>query len=166
MTFWRNSKAFALILACALPLGSCNAQAPSAPNLPGEAQYLPAKPLILHTANGNLMFQAEIALTPEQHQRGLMYRKQLLPNTGMLFVFPTVDQVSFWMENTLIPLDMLFIDADGKIVTVHENAIPLDRTAIPSGKPVKAVLEISGGESAKQGIHVGDTIDPALLKTE
>lgn len=159
MNSWQNYKA--LIAAAALlllPLTACSAD--------DEAQHLAVEPLIVHTAKGNVMFQVEVARSPEELERGLMYRKELPANKGMLFIFGEQRDAAFWMENTLIPLDMLFIKEDGKIVTIHSMAQPLDRTPIPSGEPVKAVLEIFGGESAKQGIKAGDTIDPSLLKTE
>lgn len=157
MRFWRNCKFVLAVLCMMAPLMACSQ----------EPQALPSMPLVIHTKqNGALMFDIEIARTPEQLERGLMYRKELPSNKGMLFVFTEEREASFWMENTLVPLDMLFIKADGTIAHIHEMAKPLDRTPIPSVEKVKAVLEILGGESAKQGIKIGDTIDPALLKTE
>ena len=157
MRFWQSFKFVFAVLAVCMPLSACQAQ---------EAQHLPNVPLVIHTSQGALMFRAEIARTPEEKQRGLMFRKELASDQSMLFIFEEVRDVSFWMENTLIPLDMLFIDEKGVVTHIHEMAQPLDRTPIPSMSPIKAVLEIYGGESAKQGIKVGDTIDPDLLKTE
>ena len=77
---------------------------------------------------------------------------------GRLFVYPQPHPVSFWMHNTLIPLDMLFAAPDGTILTVHENAIPLDDTSIPGGPGVQYVLEINGGLAARLGIRVGDVM--------
>ncbi len=158
MIFCRKFKnALAAVILCLLPLATACAE---------EVQALAAKPLMIHTANGVIMFQTEMAFSPQDQARGLMYRKELATNKAMLFVFDEIREASFWMENTLVPLDMLFIDETGKIVHVHKMAKPLDRSPIPSGQPVKAVLEILGGEADKQGIKVGDTIDPALFKSE
>lgn len=157
MSFWPNYKTLCLILCLfVMPLAACNA----------AEEKMPVSPLIIHADKTNLMFQVEIAKTPEQLEHGLMYRKELAAHKGMLFIFPEVRSATFWMENTLIPLDMIFIKEDGTIAHIHPMAQPLDRTPIPSEYPVKAVLEIPGGESAKQGIKVGQSIDPALLKME
>ena len=109
--------------------------------------------------------KVEIATTPGDQEYGLMNRKSLPANTGMLFVFPTADEVSFWMKDTLIPLDMLFIAADGHVGHIHADARPQDLTSIPSGGPVKAVLEIAGGEAAKLGIREGDIVRDRTFKT-
>lgn len=104
------------------------------------------------------VFSIEIADTPAATSRGLMFRRELAPDAGMLFDFVNERPVSFWMRNTLIPLDMVFIRANGEIVRVHENAIPHDETPIPSGEPVRFVLEIPGGRAAELGIGAGDTL--------
>lgn len=108
------------------------------------------------TPSGAKTFAVEVALTEAQQTQGLMYRKELAADRGMLFVFGTDVDHAFWMKNTLIPLDMLFIAADGKIVGIHPNATPLSTTPISVGQLSRYVLEIAGGEAAKQGIHVGD----------
>lgn len=105
------------------------------------------------------VFNVEVVDTDETRARGLMFRQSLDPDAGMLFDFVDERPVSFWMQNTLIALDMLFVKADGEIVRIHENAIPLDTTAIPSGEPVRFVLEIPGGRSAELGLAVGDRLD-------
>ena len=88
-----------------------------------------------------------------------MFRKSLAPNAGMLFLYPDEQPVAFWMKNTLIPLDMLFLKADGSIVQIAHNAVPLDETPIPSNQPVQAVLEVNGGVAAALGIKEGDRVD-------
>jgi len=103
-------------------------------------------------------FEIELVDTPESRAQGLMFREELAPNAGMLFDFFEERPVAFWMQNTLIPLDMLFIRADGTIARVHANAVPLDTTSIPSGEPVRFVLEIAGGRAAELGIEAGDVM--------
>ena len=108
-------------------------------------------------------FEVELALNNEDRATGLMYRRQMDDFAGMLFVFPDVKEAAFWMKNTLIPLDMIFIDESGIIRNIHSNAIPGDLTRIEAGQPVKAVLEINGGMAQKAGISVGNTILPKDL---
>ncbi len=108
-------------------------------------------------------FEVELALNNEDRATGLMYRRQMDDFSGMLFVFPDVKEAAFWMKNTLIPLDMIFIDENGIIRNIHSNAIPGDLTRIEAGQPVKAVLEINGGMAQKAGISVGNTILPKDL---
>jgi uncharacterized membrane protein (UPF0127 family) len=128
------------------------------------ARAAPVESLEIASRNGVHVFQVEIVKTEEGRERGLMYRKTLPEGTGMLFDFKTAQQVSFWMRNTLVPLDMLFIRADGSIATIHANAKPLDETPIPSQAPVRYVLEIIGGSASSMGIAVGDkvTLPPSV----
>ncbi len=114
---------------------------------------------VLHTATGDYVFTVEIADTPEETSRGLMFRQELAPDAGMLFDFEQEKPVAFWMQNTFIPLDMVFIGADGTVKTIHVNARPLDTTSIPSGEPVRFVLEIPGGRSEEIGLAVGDKLE-------
>lgn len=100
----------------------------------------------------------ELALTKKQQAQGLMHRESLDSDKGMIFFFPKESIRSFWMKNTLIPLDMIFIDKTGKIVHIHSNARPLDETHITTPKPALAVLEINGGQSDKWNIKAGDKI--------
>lgn len=93
----------------------------------------------------SVRFTIEVVDTPEGRSQGLMNRVSMPRFSGMLFVYPREMPVAFWMRNTLIPLDMLFIDQNGVVKTIHENAIPLDETSIPSDADVKFVLEINGG---------------------
>jgi uncharacterized protein len=102
---------------------------------------------------------------PAEMARGLMWVTEMDARQGMLFVYPREVETSFWMKNTLIPLDMIFIDGDGEIVKIHENAIPGDLTSIPSGGPVRFVLELNGGRSDEIGIEVGDQVINAWIGT-
>jgi uncharacterized protein len=115
-------------------------------------------PLVIVSSGRDIKFEVELALNEAERTRGLMFRKQLGPYEGMLFDFFTEMPVSFWMKNTLIPLDMIFIAADGTVRHVHANAVPLSTDAIPSGGPVRAVLEINGGSAALLGIKPGDKV--------
>src|SRR5437667_4272540 len=97
----------------------------------------------------------EVAATPAERERGLMYRRSLAEGLGMLFVFDADGNQSFWMKNTLIPLDLLFIARDGTVVGIHANATPLSTANIAVGKPSRYVLEVPGGWAARHGISAG-----------
>ena len=114
--------------------------------------------LTLRTASGDHAFHVEVVDTPESRAKGLMFVKDLADDAGMLFDFKEERPVSFWMQNTLIPLDMIFIGTDGVVKTVHANARPMDTTSISSGVPVRYVLEIPGGVAASIGLQPGDTM--------
>lgn len=103
-------------------------------------------------------FDVELALRPGQQEKGLMNRASLPETTGMLFVFNNNQRRTFWMKDTLIPLDIIFIAEDGRIDHIHSNAQPLDRSFITSGRESWAVLEINGGLADKLGIEEGDTV--------
>lgn len=127
--------------------------------------------VLIHSESGETIatFAVELAITPASRASGLMYRESLDPLTGMLFIYPEAEPVAFWMRNTLISLDLLFIDAEGVIRHLHPNAIPLDETPIPGhqmGDPSPdrlMVLEIPGGEAARLGLRAGMAIaHPAL----
>ena len=122
---------------------------------------LPAKaaPLIIHAGGSAYKFEVELATTPDQRAQGLMFRKAMAANAGMLFLYPSEQAVSFWMKNTLIPLDMLFVKADGRIARIAHNARPLDETPISSDAPVNAVLELNGGTADQLGIKEGDRVE-------
>lgn len=118
-----------------------------------------AAPITITTAHGpSVVLDVEIAQTNTTRERGLMNRTALPARTGMLFVFDSVDTPKFWMKNTLIPLDMIFIGADGVIKGIHSRAIPHDETPIPSPEPILAVLEINGGEAETLGFSTGDKV--------
>jgi uncharacterized membrane protein (UPF0127 family) len=107
---------------------------------------------------GQARFSVEVVDTPQTRARGLMHRESLPRSAGMLFIYDAPTSPSFWMRNTLIPLDMLFIDPTGTVTRVHHNAVPLDETPIPGGDNVLMVLEINGGMARMFGIDAGSTI--------
>ncbi|MEP2531075.1 DUF192 domain-containing protein [Shimia sp.] len=104
---------------------------------------------------GQARFNVEVADTEQERAVGLMNRKSMPGSAGMLFVYDRAGRVSFWMRNTLIPLDMLFADDAGVIQRIHHNAVPLDETPIPGGDSVRYVLEINGGLAQALGLTVG-----------
>ncbi|WP_342075903.1 DUF192 domain-containing protein [Yoonia sp. SS1-5] len=107
---------------------------------------------------GQATFSIDVADDPQERARGLMFVEQMPTLSGMLFIYERPQSVSFWMKNTLIPLDMLFAAPDGEILHVHPNAIPGDLTPIPGGDGVQMVLEINGGLAKRLGIAPGDTM--------
>jgi len=109
-------------------------------------------------------FSVEVVDNDADRAKGLMFRKELAEGKGMLFDFKHEQDVAFWMENTYIPLDMLFIRADGRILRIAENTEPLSTRMIPSGGPVLAVLEVIGGTARKLGIAPGDRVASPLFK--
>jgi uncharacterized membrane protein (UPF0127 family) len=119
--------------------------------------------LVIVTAAREIKFDIELALTEPQRNHGLMFREKLGPYEGMLFDFYREMPVSFWMKNTLIPLDMVFIAGDGTVKHVHANATPLSTDTIPSEFPVRAVLEINGGSARLLGIKPGDKVKHAIF---
>ncbi len=112
----------------------------------------------VHGDFGQARFKVAVADDPAERGQGLMFVEEMPLMEGMLFVYERPQAASFWMRNTLIPLDMLFTDETGTIITLHENAVPLDETPIRGGQNVTHVLEINGGLSARLGIKVGDTL--------
>ena len=117
--------------------------------------------LTIQTRAGPRPFKVEIARDEPDREQGLMHRTSLAPDHGMLFLFDEVRPVAMWMKDTPIPLDMLFIGADGRIARIAAMTTPQSLAIISSGEPVRAVLEIKGGEAAGQGIAVGDKVQEA-----
>ncbi|MGE4321615.1 MAG: DUF192 domain-containing protein [Sphingobium sp.] len=115
-------------------------------------------PLTIRSAAGQHRFDVEVAATPQQQQQGLMFRKTLAPDRGMLFPMETPRIASFWMKNTLIPLDILFVRTDGTIAFIAADTVPYSREPVSAGVPVGAVLEIAGGRAAALGIQEGDHV--------
>ncbi|MDF3074132.1 MAG: hypothetical protein K0S54_1799 [Alphaproteobacteria bacterium] len=152
---WIGAGAKGVAVALALLLGAASAQA--------QTQQSPAPSfeqddLAIRTSSGEIKFRVELALSPPQQQYGLMFRQKLDPYTGMLFDFGAPRIVSMWMMNTLIPLDMVFIAADGRIVNVAANTKPMSTDTILSQGPAKGVLEIAGGTARLLGIKAGDVV--------
>jgi uncharacterized membrane protein (UPF0127 family) len=116
-------------------------------------------PLVVRTAKGEHRFDVEIAATPEAQEKGLMFRKDLAPDKGMLFPMDPPRLASFWMKNTIIPLDMIFVRTDGSIAFIGANIAPYSREPVSAGIPVAAVLELSGGRAAALGIKEGDRVN-------
>lgn len=123
--------------------------------------------VVVKTRDGQeFPFFVEMAVTPDQQQQGLMHREILPEEEGMLFVFGAVTKRSFWMKDTLIPLDIIFLDQDGKINHIHHMAEPQNTTPITSSRPSKAVLEINGGLANRLGIEKGDMVQHPVFRNE
>jgi uncharacterized membrane protein (UPF0127 family) len=114
-------------------------------------------PLTIRSKTGVHHFTVAVAATPEQQERGLMFVKSLPPDRGMIFPYDPPQEVAFWMKNTLIPLDIIYIRANGTIARIV-NAQPMDITPLPAGEPVALVLEIGGGRAKELGIKEGDSV--------
>ncbi len=142
-----------LSLALALGLG-----APAMAACSQKPQSLRTEPLAITTHRGEAHFTVEIADTNQSREIGLMCRTHLAPDRGMLFDFKQVQIVAFWMKDTLIPLDMVFIAADGRIVSIARGAAPMDETPIPSAGPILGVLEIAAGRADALGLQPGDRV--------
>ena len=124
---------------------------------------LPVETITVDSDHGPVKFRVEVAGDHDSQERGLMFRKTMAPDAGMLFDFHGLVETSFWMKNTLIPLDIVFIRADGTISSIAPQATPLSETPIPSGEPVRAVLEINGGRAAQLGIEPGGKVHAAIF---
>jgi uncharacterized protein len=109
-------------------------------------------------------FQVEVARNQNDRAQGLMFRRSMAPDRGMLFDFERVEPVSMWMQNTYLSLDMLFVRPDGTIARIAANTEPLSTRTIPSGEPVLSVLELNAGTAARLGIKAGDRIEHPLFK--
>ena len=109
-------------------------------------------------------FVVELAMTDEERQRGLMFRRELPEGRGMLFDFKQDTNVAMWMKNTYLSLDMIFIRADGRIQRIAENTVPESTQIIPAGAPVRAVLEVIAGTARKLGIKPGDRVAAAMFR--
>jgi uncharacterized protein len=123
-----------------------------------QLQTFPKAELTIVSANGPHKFTVELATTPGQMEQGLMFRKSMAPDAGMLFDYRAPSMAAMWMKNTLIPLDMLFVDAQGRIVNIHERAVPGSLDTIAAAAPVRAVIELNGGTAARLGIRPGDRV--------
>lgn len=115
-------------------------------------------PLTITGHGASLRFAVEVAATAEQQERGLMFRRRVAPNGGMIFPLPDPVVATFWMKNTLIPLDMVFIRQDGTIARIAARTEPMSLAVVSAGEPVVAVLELAGGRAAALGIRPGDQV--------
>lgn len=125
-----------------------------------------ADTVFLRGAWGQARFGVEIADSVDERAQGLMNRPALATSAGMLFVFERTHSLSFWMKNTLIPLDLIFMDARGVVTHIHHNAVPLDTSPLPSVVPSKYVLEINGGLARSLGISVGSEVQHQTILQE
>ena len=128
-----------------------------APSL-AQVAHFPTAELTIVTAKGPHKFTVELATTPPQLEQGLMFRQSMAADSGMLFDFKAPQPAMMWMKNTLIPLDMLFVDGQGRIINIHERAVPGSLETIGSGAPVRAVIELNGGTASRLGIRPGDRV--------
>lgn len=155
-----------LISGLALALVACspNSSEAGAQSTQGAASMhpvsgLPVVPLRIYRAGKTLTFRVELARTAEEQAKGLMFRTAMGPDEGMIFPFDPPRGASFWMRNTVIPLDLIFVGPDGKILNIAANAIPYDETPLVSAGPVKVVLELNGGRAKELGIVAGDRVE-------
>ena len=142
------------------PPASLRAESPAS-----RGAALRTEPLGIVSKNGRHAFDVEVMRTDADRARGLMYRRTMAADHGMLFDFERVLPVTMWMKNTYLPLDMVFIRADGTIARVVADTEPLSTAIISSGEPVLGVLELNAGTAAKLGIRPGDRVEHAMFKT-
>jgi len=131
---------------------------------PIAARAQSSETISIITVQGPQTFHVEVMETPEQHERGLMFRRSMPADSGMLFNFHDPQPVTMWMKNTYIPLDMIFTDQTGKITWIAENAEPLSEALIPSHGPVYAVLEVNAGVVARFKIKIGDAMKASIFQ--
>ena len=151
--FCRRTVDLALIIVATAIFGALQAH--------GQARQLQTfekGKLVIETASGRHEFRIEIARRPKQQAQGLMFRRSLASDAGMLFIYRSAAPASMWMKNTYIPLDLLFIDRTGRIVGFHQRAVPQSLEVITSKQPIVAVLEVNAGTVARLGITAGDRI--------
>ena len=137
-----------LILACTLMLASAAT----------FAAELPRDVVMVETSSSQYRFEVEVADDSSERSEGLMYRTDLADNAGMLFMYQETRPVDFWMKNTLLSLDSVFVREDGTIARIAENTAPMSEDLIPSGEPVRAVLEVKAGTMRQLGVTVGDRL--------
>ena len=138
----------------ALVAAACDRPAPAQ-----EAGAGARVPLVIESASGvRQTFQVEVAETPSERAQGLMFRTEMAADAGMLFLYPSPRIVTMWMRNTVLPLDMLFIAADGRILSIAERAVPQSTTLIPSDGAALGVLEVNAGTVSRLGVRAGDRV--------
>ena len=149
---------------CLLVLLSALCVSLSVAGAAGQLAAAGLQPLEIAGKSGVHVFAVELASTPQEQATGLMFRRELPEGRGMLFDFHRDQPTSFWMKNTYIPLDMIFIRGDGRILRIAENTVPLSETLIPSGGPVRAVLEVIAGTAKRLGIAPGDRVGHPIFE--
>jgi len=159
-TFLRVLPVF-LVLVVALPDALANAA--RFQDVSSKAAEDTLDRVTVQTAEGFHVFRVELADEPHERSRGLMFRKSLPEDGGMLFDNGEVKMMAMWMKNTFIPLDMIFISNEGRIVTIVENTAPFSTDTISSGHPVRAVLEVKGGTAERLGIRPGDRVEHPIF---
>ena len=145
----------------AMTAGACHAGTPPTAAAPAPVRIAVTpvtEALSIDTANGPAAFKVEIADDEAEREQGLMYRTTLAPDAGMLFEWDRAEPRAFWMKNTYIPLDIIYIGANGRIISVAAMTEPFSETPIPSQGAARAVLEIAGGRAAELGIGIGDQV--------
>lgn len=147
-----------LALAACSPGGTDATRSATAPALHPESG-LRVIPLSVTRGQTKLRFRVELAQTDQQQARGLMFRRTMGANEGMLFPMQPPRSAAFWMRNTVIPLDIIFVGTDHKVLNIAANAVPYSEEALPSDGAVSAVLELNGGRAAQLGIVPGDKVD-------
>lgn len=156
--------ALSLTLLCVISLPGCHARTGDSAatslqsELPVSEAGLNQVALSVRTSDATHAFIVEVAETPAQQAEGLMFRTRMAPDKGMIFPFPEDRVASFWMKNTVIPLDIIFIRRDGTIESIAANTIPYSLASVLSNEPVATVLEIAGGRAAALGIKPGDLV--------
>ena len=147
--------AFGLLAACSAPQAKPDNESDSSGAAARTSTLLP---VVVRTAKGAHRFDVEVARTQQEQEQGLMFRKEIAADGGMLFPMEPPRTASFWMKDTLVPLDMLFIHTDGSIAFIKAQAQPYAREPVSAGVPVAAVLELRGGRAAELGIREGDRV--------
>ena len=158
----RSGSAAAILAVWAIVIGIVFAWHAGTPGAARAAEAL--QRLEIASSNGAHVFQVELASTPAEREKGLMFRRYMPKDRGMLFDFGNPEPAAMWMENTYLPLDMLFIRSDGSIARIEMHAEPLSRRVIASGEPVLGVLELNSGVCDELGIKAGDKVSHPMFK--
>jgi uncharacterized membrane protein (UPF0127 family) len=130
----------------------------------GALETFKTSELTILTAGGPHKFTIELAITGPEREQGLMFRRSLAPDAGMLFDMDSPTNITMWMKNTFIPLDMLFLDPGGRIVDIHERAVPQSTDIISTRAPARYVIELNGGTAERLGIKIGDRVTSPYFK--
>lgn len=148
------------------PAQSAPAQSAPAPAAPSPADPLPAGMLRVETATGAHLFTVEIADDPVERARGLMYRESMPQDAGMLFIFAREGERAFWMQNTILPLDIIYADDDGIVVSIAKDTTPFSTATIPSDGPAQYVFEVNAGVADAIGLKPGDRLVHRRINNE